>query len=43
MNMKKALLKIVSLIEHWADNPRERHEEVLCKILSTALGALKRE
>jgi hypothetical protein len=37
---KKALRKIVKLIESWADNPDQRHEDVLAAILETALNAL---
>jgi hypothetical protein len=40
MNMNYALKKIIKLIEHWADNPEQRHEDVLAAILNTALKAL---
>lgn len=38
--MKQALTKIVKLIEGWADDQKQRHEDVLLKILNTALKAL---
>jgi hypothetical protein len=39
---KKALRKIVKLIESWADNPDQSHEDVLADILDTALKALNK-
>lgn len=42
MIMKCALKKIVKLIESWADNPDQRHEDVLTAILETALKALNK-
>ena len=42
MIMKCALKKIVKLIESWADNPDQRHEDVLSDILDTALKALNK-
>jgi hypothetical protein len=39
---KKALWKIIELIESWADNPDQRHEDVLTAILETALKALNK-
>ena len=40
MTTKHALYRIVKLIESWADNPDQRHEDVLTAILETALKAL---
>jgi len=42
MIMKCALKKIVKLIESWADNPDQRHEDVLADILGTAFKALNK-
>lgn len=42
MIMKCALKKIVKLIESWADNPDQRHEDVLAYILDTAFKALNK-
>lgn len=41
--MKQALTKIVKLIENWADDQKKRHEDVLLKILNTALKALDKD
>jgi len=43
MRIKRALSKIVKLIESWADNPDQRHEDVLADILNTALDALNKK
>jgi hypothetical protein len=40
--MKLALQKVVKLIEFWADNPGQRHEDVLADILDTTLKALNK-
>ena len=40
--MKQALTKIVKLIEKWADDKDQRHEDVLLKVLNTALEALRK-
>ena len=40
MTKKHALQRIIHLIEYWVDNPEVRHEDVLWKILDTALAAL---
>jgi len=42
MTIKCALTRIVKLIESWADNPDQRHEDVLADILNTALKALNK-
>ena len=42
MKMKRSLIRIVKLIESWADNPDQRHEDVLADILNTALDALNK-
>ena len=42
MTIRYALKKIVKLIESWADNPDQRHEDVLSDILDTALKALNK-
>ena len=42
MTTKHALYRIVKLIEIWADNPDQRHEDVLADILNTALKALNK-
>ena len=42
MNIKYALARIVKLIESWADNPDQHHEDVLSDILDTALKALNK-
>ena len=42
MTIKYALSRIVKLIESWADNPDQRHEDVLTAILETALKALNK-
>ena len=42
MKMKRSLIRIVKLIESWADNPDQRHEDVLSDILETALRALNK-
>ena len=42
MTTKHALYRIVKLIESWADNPDQRHEDVLADILNTALDALNK-
>ncbi len=41
--MKQALTKIVKLIESWADDQKQGHEDVLLKILNTALKALNKK
>lgn len=43
MKMKRSLIRIVKLIEYWADNPDQRHEDVLTVILETALNALSKK
>jgi len=40
MTKDQALKRIIKLIEYWADNPKVRSEEVLRKVLDTALEAL---
>jgi hypothetical protein len=40
--MKRSLIRIVKLIESWADNPDQRHEDVLADILDMALQALNK-
>jgi hypothetical protein len=40
--MKRSLIRIVKLIESWADNPNQRDEDVLADILNTALKALNK-
>jgi len=42
MTIKYALTRIIKLIESWADNPDQRHEDVLADILDTALKALNK-
>ena len=42
MTIKYALTRIIKLIEDWADNPDQRHEDVLNAILETALKALNK-
>ena len=42
MKMKRSLIRIVKLIESWADNPDQRHEDVLSDIPETALRALNK-
>ena len=42
MKMKRSLIRIVKVIESWADNPDQRHEDVLADILNTALKALNK-
>ena len=42
MRLKYALTRIVKPLESWADNPDQRHEDVLTAILETALKALNK-